>query len=165
MENGIIVLLSTRTTILWELSLVLGKIFVYWSKESGISTAVSTVMQKGYTHQSITVNISKTGMKTVLPWKQESGSMHGLRDMKLIADGYSYVYARIREVHVVPILGKKVLKMECANHACKCVRCHLEKLLVVSENPQYQGWHRLTKLVLIRIGLCVAPSEYGPSNM
>ena len=47
-----------------------------WSKRSHKHTYNSivgvaiTVMQKGYSHQSVTMNSSKTEMKVVMPWKQ-----------------------------------------------------------------------------------------------
>ena len=50
----------------------------------------------------------------------------------------------------VPGSGSAIAKMECANHACKCYRGSLEK--VVQENPKYKSkggmtakkWQRLT---------------------
>ena len=40
-------------------------------------------------------------------------------------------------------------KVECANHAVKCYRSHLEALL--KDNPQYQGKGGLTKATVKRI--------------
>ncbi|KAJ8318680.1 LOW QUALITY PROTEIN: hypothetical protein KUTeg_003771 [Tegillarca granosa] len=60
---------------------------------------------------------------------------HGLRYLKLVVDGDSSVFARIQED--VPILGKHVSKVECANNVCKYLRSSLEKL--VEENPRYKA--------------------------
>ena len=49
----------------------------------------------------------------------------------------------------VPIWGKYVKKLECANHACKCLRNNLEQL--VNNKPSYKGKEKLTKLARIRI--------------
>ena len=71
----------------------------------------------------------------------------GIRYMSIIADGDSSVYARIREE--VPVWGCHVKKAECANHACKCLRASLEKL--VDENPSYKGRGNLTKATRVRL--------------
>ena len=52
---------------------------------------------------------------------------YGIRYMTLIADGDSSTYAKIQEE--VPVWGAHVKKGECANHVCKCLRGHLEKLI------------------------------------
>ena len=49
----------------------------------------------------------------------------------------------------VPVWGKHVKKLECANHACKCLRTHLETL--VSDHPTYKGKGKLSKINRIRI--------------
>ena len=49
----------------------------------------------------------------------------------------------------VPVWGKHVKKLECANHACKCLRNNLEQL--VNEKPQYKGKGKLSKVNRIRI--------------
>ena len=72
---------------------------------------------------------------------------HGVRYMNVIADGNSSVYARIREE--VPVWGCHVKKAECANHACKCLRSNLEKL--VDEKPSYKGKGNLTKSIRVRL--------------
>ena len=66
---------------------------------------------------------------------QQAEDKYGLRYMRLIADGDSSVYASIQEQ--VPVWGRHVKKMECANHACKCLRSKLEKL--VADKPVYKG--------------------------
>ena len=72
---------------------------------------------------------------------------YGIRYMTLIADGDSSTYAKIQEE--VPVWGAHVKKGECANHVCKCLRGHLEKL--VDANPSYKGKKNLTKASRIRI--------------
>ncbi|ESO82752.1 hypothetical protein LOTGIDRAFT_155770 [Lottia gigantea] len=72
---------------------------------------------------------------------------HGVRYMRLVADGDSSVYARIQKT--VPIWGPHVTKLECANHACKCLRSSLEKL--VDRLPKLKGRGKLTLATRIRI--------------
>ena len=62
-------------------------------------------------------------------------------------DGDSSVLQDIMEN--VPVWGKHVKKLECANHACKCLRNNLEQL--VSDKPAYKGKGKLTKGSRIRI--------------
>ncbi|XP_033729993.1 uncharacterized protein LOC117319268 [Pecten maximus] len=82
---------------------------------------------------------------------QQAEKTHGLRYTTVIADGDSSVYAKIQEQ--VPIWGKDVKKLECANHVCKCLRSSLEKL--VDQNPMYKGKQRLTKALRVRITTAV----------
>ncbi|CAG2211913.1 unnamed protein product [Mytilus edulis] len=72
---------------------------------------------------------------------------HGIRYMHLIGDGDSSVYSQIQQK--VPVWGKHVKKIECANHTCKCLRSNLEKLVV--ETPTYKGKGKLCKRTRIRI--------------
>ena len=72
---------------------------------------------------------------------------HGIRYMNIIADGDSSVFAKIKEE--VPVWGPYVTKSECANHATKCLRSNLEKL--VDEKPEYKGKGNLTKSTRIRL--------------
>ncbi|XP_021338853.1 uncharacterized protein LOC110440231 [Mizuhopecten yessoensis] len=78
-------------------------------------------------------------------------STHGVRYMRLIADGDSSVFATIQEC--VPIWGREVSKLECANHICKCLRSSLEKLVV--DKPAYKGKGRLTKFMRVRLTTAV----------
>ncbi|VDI41756.1 Hypothetical predicted protein [Mytilus galloprovincialis] len=71
----------------------------------------------------------------------------GVRYMHFIADGDSSIHAQIMER--VPVWGKFVQKMECANHITKCLRGNLENL--VNENPSYKGKGKLCKRTRIRI--------------
>jgi len=66
--------------------------------------------------------------------------VHGLRYIRFIGDGDSSVYPTL--LTTVPGWGRAIEKMECANHACKCYRGSLEK--VVQENPKYKGKGGLT---------------------
>ncbi|VDI10392.1 Hypothetical predicted protein [Mytilus galloprovincialis] len=94
-------------------------------------------------------------------WNQSSQSMesdvivegflkandHGIRYMNFIADGDSSMHAQIMDR--VPVWGKHVKKLECANHITKCLRSNLEKL--VTENPSYKGKGKLCKRTRVRI--------------
>lgn len=67
-------------------------------------------------------------------------STHGVRYTQFIGDGDSSVYTTL--LQHVPVWGRDIVKIECANHACKCYRGSLEKL--VTENPSYKGKGGLT---------------------
>jgi hypothetical protein len=69
------------------------------------------------------------------------GNKLGVRYMQVTADGDSSVYANI--IKNVPVWGQYVEKNECANHATKCLRSNLERL--VSEKPNYKGKGKLTR--------------------
>ena len=53
--------------------------------------------------------------------------VHGLRYMRFIGDGDSSVYHTL--VTTVPGWGRAIEKMKCANHACKCYRGSLERVV------------------------------------
>ena len=62
--------------------------------------------------------------------------LHGVRYTTFIGDGDSSVYPALTQR--IPVCGHAIRKLECANHACKCYRGSLEKL--VQDNPSYKGW-------------------------
>lgn len=78
---------------------------------------------------------------------KEAETKHGLRYMRILGDGDSSVYAKIREE--VSEWGRDVQKEECANHVCKCYRSNLENL--VMNNPLYKGRHNLIKKVRVQL--------------
>ena len=57
--------------------------------------------------------------------------VHGVRYIKIVADGDSSVYSNI--IENVPVWGPYVQKLACANHVCKC----LEQLVL--DKPHYKG--------------------------
>lgn len=67
--------------------------------------------------------------------------------MRFIGDGDSFVYPTL--IQNVPGWGWHIKKLECANHACKCYRSALEKL--VSEKPEYKGRGGLTQRMRQRL--------------
>ena len=73
----------------------------------------------------------------------EAEKVHGVRYTQFIGDGDSSVYPTL--LTSVPIWGHAIKKIECANHACRCYRGALEKL--VDDNPSYKGSGRLTKIM------------------
>ncbi len=77
----------------------------------------------------------------------ECESVHGLRYMKIIGDGDSNTLSKL--ITEGPAWCKHIEKIECANHACKCLRGSLEKL--VEENPHYKGKHGLSKVRMVKI--------------
>ena len=66
--------------------------------------------------------------------------VHGVRYINFIGDGDSSVHTTL--LQSVPGWGHAIRKLECANHACKCYRGALEKL--VQENSSYKGSGGLT---------------------
>ena len=78
----------------------------------------------------------------VLEGFMEAERVHGVRYTQFIGDGDSSVYPTL--LTSVPGWGQAIKKLECANHACKCYRDALEKL--VQDNP-YKGSRRLTKKI------------------
>ena len=83
----------------------------------------------------------------ILEGFRECEEKHGVRYMRVVGDGDSSVFARIREE--ISIWGRFVQKEECANHVSKCYRSNLEKL--VSNNPLYKGKNNLTKSTRVRL--------------
>ena len=88
-------------------------------------------------------NSSSSEMETdiVLEGFLEAERVHGVRYTQFVGDGDSSVYPTL--LTSVPGWGHTIKKIECANHACKCYRGALEKL--VQDNPSYKGSGRLTK--------------------
>ena len=78
---------------------------------------------------------------------------YGIRYMFVVGDGDSSVMANIRSS---VLYGIFVTKIECANHACKAYRSHLEELVRIC--PQYKGKGGLTKRVMqwLTIGARIA---------
>ena len=68
---------------------------------------------------------------------------YGVRYMKFVGDGDSCVHSTL--LQNVPGWGHDIKKLECANHACKCYRGALERL--VQDNPSYKGNGSLTKRI------------------
>ncbi len=62
-------------------------------------------------------------------------STHGVRHMRMVGDGDSSVYPTL--LLSVPVWGRDIQKIECANHACKCYRSGLEQL--AQDNSAYRG--------------------------
>ena len=67
--------------------------------------------------------------------------------MRIVGDGDSSVYPTL--LLNVPIWGRDITKLECANHACKCYRGALERL--VQDNSSYKGAGKLTKKMRQRL--------------
>ena len=70
----------------------------------------------------------------------QAESTHGVRYTKFVGDGDSSVHTTL--ITDVPGWGRAIEKLECANHACKCYRGSLEK--IVQDNPHYKGKGGLT---------------------
>lgn len=71
----------------------------------------------------------------------EAERVHGVRYINFVGDGDSSVHTTL--IQRVPGWGHAIKKLECANHACKCYRGGLEKL--VQENSSYKGSGGLTE--------------------
>ena len=75
--------------------------------------------------------------------------MHGVRYMRVIGDGDSSVLSDIQQF--VPVWGNTVTKIECANHAIKCYRNRLEKIIQDFPKYKYKGRGKLTKRAITRL--------------
>ena len=78
---------------------------------------------------------------------REAETKYGLRYLTFTGDGDSSVHANL--VTQVPGWGHAICKTECANHAVKCYRGALEKL--VTEKPHYKGRGKLTSTMRKRL--------------
>ena len=77
----------------------------------------------------------------ILEGFKEAKETHEVRYLRFIGDGDSSVYPTL--LQRVPVWGRYIIKMECANHACKCYRASLEKL--AANNAKYKGKGGLTE--------------------
>ena len=77
----------------------------------------------------------------ILEGFKQAERVHGVQYIRFIGDGDSSVYPTL--IANVPGWGRDIKKLECANHACKCYRSGLEKL--VKDNPSYKGKGGLTQ--------------------
>ena len=78
---------------------------------------------------------------------QKAESQHGVRYLRFIGDGDSSVHPDL--VAKVPVWGYAIRKIECANHATKCYRSALEKL--VQDNKSYKGKGKFTETMRMRL--------------
>ena len=94
-------------------------------------------------------NGSSSSMETdiIVEGFQKAESQHGVRYLRFIGDGDSSVYPDL--IAKVPGWGYAIRKMECANHATKCYRSALEKL--VQDNTSYKGKGKLTEVMRKRL--------------
>ena len=83
----------------------------------------------------------------ILEGFKQAEEVHGLRYIRFIGDGDSSVHSTL--VVGVPVWGKDIQKMECANHCCKCYRSSLEKL--VQSHSEYRGKGGLTQKMRKRL--------------
>ena len=83
----------------------------------------------------------------ILDGFMKAEATHGVRYTKFVGDGDSSVYPTL--LSEVPIWGRDIKKLECANHSCKCYRSSLEKL--ASDNPNYRGKGGLTQKMRKRL--------------
>jgi len=72
---------------------------------------------------------------------------HRVRYIRFVGDGNSSVFPTL--IAEVPGWGRAIQKVECTNHAWKCYRANLEKL--VQENPAYKGKGGLTRRMRQRL--------------
>lgn len=83
----------------------------------------------------------------ILEGFKQAEKVHGVRYKRFVGDGDSSVYPTL--IDSVPVWGRYIEKIECANHSCKCYRSALEKL--VQEKPSYKGRGGLTKKMRCRL--------------
>ena len=83
----------------------------------------------------------------ILKGFQQSEEMHGLWYLWLIGDEDSSVYHSV--VTGVPLYGRDITKIECANDTVKCYRNRLEALC--NDKPGYGSKHGLSQTMMKRI--------------
>ena len=83
----------------------------------------------------------------ILEGFKQAEEVHGVRYKRFVGDGDSSVYPTL--IQNIPGWGQYIEKLECANHACKCYRSGLEKL--VQEKPKYKGRGGLTQKMRCRL--------------
>ncbi len=94
-------------------------------------------------------NASSSEMESDILLKgfSQAEHVHGVRYTRFIGDGDSSVHTTL--LQGVPGWGYAIKKLECANHACKCYRTGLEKL--IQKNSQYKGSGGLTEKMRKRL--------------
>ena len=83
----------------------------------------------------------------ILEGFKQAEQVHGVRYKRFVGDGDSSVYPTL--IENVPGWGRYIEKLECANHACKCYRSGLEKL--VQDKPSNKGRGGLTQKMRCRL--------------
>ena len=96
--------------------------------------------EKHTCYKNWTASSSEMETDIILEGFMEAERVHGVRYTKFVGDGDSSVYPTL--LQNVPEWGHAIKKLECANHACKCYRGALEKL--VQDNSSYKGSGGLT---------------------
>ena len=86
---------------------------------------------------------------------------HGVRYIKFIGDGDSSVHAQL--ISGISGWGYAIQKQECSNHAVKCFRSSLEKL--VKDKPQYKGRGKLTEQMRKRLASSIRCAIINRSKM
>ncbi len=125
--------------------IILGKAtgkLLYLSVRNKYCSSCAQGISRDKHHCFLNWSASSSEMETdiILEGFLEAERVHGVRYMKFIGDGDSSVYPTL--LQNVPGWGYAIKKLECANHACKCYRGALERL--VQDNPSYKGSGRLT---------------------
>ena len=87
------------------------------------------------------------GTDIILEGFQQAERVHGVRYLRFIGDGDSYVYSTL--LQGITGWGRHIKKLECANHACKCYHSALE--IIVVENPSFKGRGGLTQRIRQRL--------------
>ena len=99
----------------------------------------------------------------ILEGFKEAESKYGLRYTTFIGDGDSSIHPNL--ITGVPGWGHIIKKSECANHAIKCYRASLERL--VEEKPHYKGKGKLTESMrkqLTKVARCAIKMRSTHTN-
>ena len=90
-------------------------------------------------------NASSSEMETdvIVDGFIQAERVHGVRYTHFVGSVFPTLVSR------VPVWGHAIRKLECANHACKCYRGALERL--VQDNPSYKGSGKLTQKMRRRL--------------
>ena len=115
----------------------------------GVRNKYCTACRQGIPHEQHMCyknwDASSSEMETdiILEGFKQAEQVHGVRYMHFVGDVYPTL------IQNVPGWEHAIKKLECANHACKCYRGGLEKL--VQENPSYKGKGGLTEKMRRRL--------------
>lgn len=99
------------------------------------SCAQNIPLEKHVCFRNWSASSSEMETDILLKGFMEAERVHGIRYTCFIGDGDSSVHTTL--LQGVPGWGYAIKKLECANHACKCYRGALEKL--VQDNSAYKG--------------------------
>ena len=105
-----------------------GKLLHIGVRNKYCSTCASGIpLEKHVYYKNWDESLSEMEADIILEGFKQAEQVHGVRYKRFVGDGDSSVYPTL--IQNVPGWGRHIEKLECANHACKCYRSVLEKLV------------------------------------